>query len=210
MKLKKGTILLSLGLLLIAAAFGLWGYNMWVDQKAGSESLSVIQELDSLRKAQAAALREGEIPGETRPKILPEYILNPEIPMPEKTIRGENYIGTLELPTLELELPVISWWSGDRFQIAPCRYTGSIYTNNLVLAAHNYPAHFGRLRDLHIGDAVIFTDMDGNVFQFEVASQEILKPTDVEGMTASEWPLTLYTCTIGGSYRVTVRCDRVN
>ena len=78
-----------------------------------------------------------------------------------------------------------------------------------MLAAHNYNSHFGKLKNLHQGDRVIFTDVDGNVFTYEVAVKETLRPTAVEEMTSGQWPLTLFTCTIGGSYRVTIRCEQV-
>ena len=76
-----------------------------------------------------------------------------------------------------------------------------------MLAGHNYPAHFGLLSRLREGDAVRFTDMDGNVFSYQVTGQERLSPTAVEAMTAGEdWDLTLFTCTLDGQTRVTVRC----
>lgn len=37
---------------------------------------------------------------------------------------------------------------------------------------------------------------------------ETLEPTDLEGMEAGDWDMTLYTCTVGGQSRVTVRFVR--
>ena len=51
-----------------------------------------------------------------------------------------------------------------------------------------------------------FTDGDGNVFTYQVAALEQLLPTQVKEMSAGGWDLTLFTCTIGGQQRVTVRC----
>ena len=78
----------------------------------------------------------------------------------------------------------------------------------MTIAAHNYARHFGRLTALRPGDAVTFTDLDGNVFRYAVAETETLQPTDIQEMTAGDWPLTLFTCTKGGQYRVTVRCEK--
>ena len=94
-------------------------------------------------------------------------------------------------------------------KIAPCRYTGSAYQDDLIIAAHNYNSHFGNLKNLREGDTATLTDMDGNVFTYEMAELEILQPTDIEGMDSGEWDLTLFTCTIGGSSRVTARFERV-
>ncbi len=141
---------------------------------------------------------------------IPDYVLNPEMDMPVLEHNGQDYIGVLEIPVLGLELPVISEWSYPRLKIAPCRYTGSIYTKDMVISAHNYQAHFGQLKNLYEGDRIIFTDADGNVFTYAVDFIETLSPYAIEDMTSGLWDLTLFTCTVGGSYRVTVRCDLVN
>jgi sortase A len=101
----------------------------------------------------------------------------------------------------------MSEWSYPNLRISPCRYTGSAYKNNLIIAAHNYESHFGNLKYLNAGDEITFTDVDGNVFNYVVAEIEQLNPTAIEQMESGDWALTLFTCTIGGSYRVTVRCD---
>jgi sortase A len=79
----------------------------------------------------------------------------------------------------------------------------------MVIAAHNYESHFGLIKTLSIGDEVIFTDVDNNVFNYTVSDVTQLGPYDSDIMTTGDWDLTLFTCTIGGSYRVTVRCTLV-
>jgi len=61
------------------------------------------------------------------------------------------------------------------------------------------------LKNLVQGDAVTFTDMDGNVFCYQVAEIETLPPYATQEMTSGEWDLTLFTCTIGGQNRLTLR-----
>ena len=136
----------------------------------------------------------------------PSFVLYPEMEMPTQEIDGQTYIGMVEVPSLELSLPVISEWTYPRLKKAPCRYTGSIYSKDMVICGHNYDRHFGRLKDLAVGDEVRFTDMDGNVFIYSVCGMEQLQKYAVEEMLAGEWDLTLFTCTKGGLTRVTVRC----
>ena len=50
--------------------------------------------------------------------------------------------------------------------------------------------------------------MDENVVTFRMVERETLGPTDVEGMEAGDWDLTLFTCTVGGQTRVTIRFER--
>jgi len=124
-------------------------------------------------------------------------------------IDGYGYIGCLYIPSLGLELPVMSELDTQRLYVAPCRYTGSTKTDDLVIAAHNYTRHFGKLSWLGLGDEVLFVDMDGVTIAYEVVDMQILGPYDVAQMTSGEYDLTLFTCTYGGASRVTVRCDRV-
>ena len=189
----KGKGLIFTGLLLIAAALFLTGYNLF-DQMRAQRSA-----------AQAAAQLTEQLP-QTSQADVPDYLLSPEMEMPVETIDGVDYVGVLRIPALALELPVISQWSYPLLKIAPCRYSGSAYQNNLVLCAHNYASHFGNLKSLHIGDAVTFTDMDGNLFSYQVAELETLPPQATEEMENGDWDLTLFTCTVGGQSRVTVRC----
>ena len=189
----KGKGLIFTGLLLIAAALFLTGYNLF-DQMRAQRSA-----------AQAAAQLAERLPQTTQTDV-PDYLLTPEMEMPVETIDGVDYVGVLRIPTLALELPVISQWSYPLLKIAPCRYSGSAYQNNLVLCAHNYASHFGNLKNLHIGAAVTFTDMDGNLFTYQVAELETLPPQAAEEMENGDWDLTLFTCTVGGQSRVTVRC----
>ena len=44
------------------------------------------------------------------------------------------------------------------------------------------------------GDEVSFTDMDGNVFLYEVALAETMMPTAIEEMESGGWALTMFTC----------------
>ena len=128
--------------------------------------------------------------------------------MTEKEVGGYACIGYLSIPALELELPVLSQWDYAGLKVAPCRYAGSLYRNDLILCAHNYSSHFGKLKNLQVGDTAIFTDMDENAVIFEMVERETLNPTDVEGMETGDWDLTLFTCTVGGQSRVTLRFAR--
>ncbi|MCH5255666.1 MAG: sortase [Lachnospiraceae bacterium] len=120
---------------------------------------------------------------------------------------GYRYIGTVSIPVIDVEQPVQEDWSLALLKASPCRYMGSPYQGDLIICAHNYATHFGRLKNLSPGDEVIFTDAEGNEFRYTVVELESLAGTAVEEMKSGEWDLTLFTCTMGGQARVTVRCD---
>lgn len=172
------------------AALSLCFINLWENNQAGDQAKKVINKLEQMRELES-------LPDPFNPTMM------------EVEIDGYLYIGTLEIPALGLSLPVMSEWDYSQLKIAPCRYVGSTKTDNLVIAAHNYESHFGRLKSLNDGDKIFFTDMEGVKNEYIVAAIEILQPTEVDNMNAGDYALTLFTCTYGGASRVTVRCDRV-
>lgn len=201
--MRKGNWLIYTGLLLIAAALLLTGYNLWDDYRAGKAADTALGELSAM--IADGPVREDDPAGEME---YPDYILNPEMDMPVKQIDGEDYIGVISIPAINRELPVCSEWDDTRLKTAPCRYKGTAYLDNMVICAHNYRLQFGPLNNLRYGDTVTFTDTDGNVFTYAVVEIETLQPTAIEEMTTGDWDLTLFTCTLGGATRVTVRCER--
>ena len=198
---KKGTWLMTGGLLLIAAALLLTGFNLWDERRATNSAGEALRELEAVRPEEAEATEPGEAE-------IPAYLLDPGREMPAVEVDGGRYIGVLEVPSLGLELPVMETWSYPNLRVAPCRYSGSAYQDDMIVAAHNYKTHFGQLKELRPGDEVRFTDTEGNVFRYAVAELETLGKYDVEEMTSGDWDLTLFTCTYGGQSRVTVRCLR--
>lgn len=128
-------------------------------------------------------------------------------PMPIVDVDGRSFVGTVEIPSLGLLLPIQDEWSLDNAKISVCRYKGSVYDGDLIVCGHNYSEHFGKLKELETGAEVIVTDMNGKSFYFEVVNLETLGAYDTEEMEAGEWDFTMFTCTIGGANRVTVRCE---
>ena len=140
---------------------------------------------------------------------MPGRVLEPELSgdMPIVDVDGRSFIGTVEIPCLGLLLPIQNEWSNDNAKVSVCRYMGSVYDNDLIVAGHNYIEHFGKLKELKTGDKVIVTDMNGRSFYFQVSNMETLGAYDTEKMESGDWDLTLFTCTIGGANRVTIRCE---
>ena len=202
-----GNILKGAGLILVTAAVLLLVYNLWDGHRARESEEAILAEY--LQENKKASESPDASDKEDKQNI-PDYLLNPDMDMPEYTLKSLGdvaCIGILEIPALDLELPVISSWSYSSLRLAPCRYSGSAYKGDLVIAAHNYQSHFGGLRTLPEGSEVFFTDAVGNRFSYYVAVTEALTLWSVDDMTSGEWPLTLFTCTLDSQNRVTVRCE---
>lgn len=205
-----GTALIIVGVLLLLSAAGLVGHNLLEERAAGESAQTVLQQIAPPVVDRAPYAYEDLQGAAPAPEIeVPNYVLNPQMDLPEKEYDGRIYVGVITIPALEVELPVLKGWSRSGAKIAPCRYEGTPYRDDLVVCAHNYNSHFGRLNTLNTGDLVCFTDMDGNLFTYRVASFEILQPDQNADMCSGEWDLTLFTCTLGGRTRFTVRCEKI-
>ncbi|MCD8090050.1 MAG: sortase [Clostridiales bacterium] len=206
---KRGNLFIAIGLLFIAAAFGLTAYNFWDNgraEKAAAGETAVLSE-----KISEAA--EDSLDNFTSDAV-PLYVRYPDMEMPTVEINGSGYIGILEIPSLGLKLPVKGDYSLAGLKEAPCRYSGSVYKDNMIICGHNYNSHFGSLKNLEGGAEVSFTDGDGNLFAYQVVDIVQIDGNDVEGMEesseADSWDMTLFTCTLSGQKRVTVRLERLS
>lgn len=190
--------LMIFGALLLAAALGLTALNQIEDHRACSTAASALEKLSQTAHENSANNKD------TVP-MLP--FANGDM----KTIEIDShiFIGYLSFPSLQLELPVQKNWDYNLLDYSPCRYYGSLYTGDLVIAAHNYQSHFGHLDDLNIGDEVIFISVDGIRYSYRVCVLETVSGDDVGTMLAGGYALTLYTCTLSGRDRLTVRCERI-
>lgn len=167
-----------LGGLLLAGGLLLFGYNCRMEYIAGKVSDKALKEVKEQINQNAHALNW----------------------------EGTSYFGVLTIPKLDLELPVQSDWSYPQLKKSPCVYTGDIHSGGLVILAHNYRRHFGRIADLSVGDVVRLTDGTGHKYEYLVEEVFTMEATDVEEMSNSRYDLTFFTCTYGGKARVTVRC----
>ena len=212
MRKRIGVICVFLGVVCLLSAIGLAVYNRWEEKNAEKISQAFLQDVQSIIDKKQS---EQPDPGDTEklpedPEDLPDDPEKAPTEMATVKVSGYDCIGILAVPALELDLPVLTNWSYEKLKKAPCHYYGAYYEKNFVIAAHNYKSHFGRLSELQPGDIVIFTDVNGVDYYYEVVLLETLPKTATKEMITSGFSLSLYTCTPGGASRVTVRCNAIN
>ena len=71
-----------------------------------------------------------------------DIIINDKKEMNTINIDGYDYIGSISIPAINIDLPILDTWDYNRLNIAPCLYYGSIYTNNMIICGHSYKKHF--------------------------------------------------------------------
>ena len=200
----------TLGTVLLLSALFLVAGNLYEDRKGGETADSVLREL----KATIPECTEPAIVTGEQYDLYARYETVTEAAaqqMDSIELDGKIYIGYLTIPEIALELPVQSSWSYPQLKESPCRYAGSVGNGDIVIAAHNYTSHFGKIKNLHTDSEIIFTDVSGNRNRYLVKNTEELPGTAVDQMkfgNADDWDLTLFTCTLSGQSRVTVRAVR--
>lgn len=189
-----------IGTIFILAGLTLFSKNLWEDYQVGKNTDLIKSRLEEKKTEQI----------EKQVDSIPDYMKNPNIEMPQITIDGNEYIGYVIIPNLGLKLPVLKSWSYSKLRVAPAKYDGSVYLNNMIILAHNYKAHFGKIYMLKIGDLVQFEDMNKNIFDFKVDKKEEINQFQVEEMDSGNWDLTLFTCNVSGEARTTIRCKKID
>ena len=126
-----------IGIILILIAALLVGYNIKSARKAEIKSEKVMEILKTEYKLPKL---DEYIPVSTDPTVLPE--INEYEDLLSKNEKSENidgnsYIGIIQIPSLEIELPVQKEWTYKGVEISPCKYSRSANRNNLCVEASN-------------------------------------------------------------------------
>ena len=142
MKNKKGLCFITMGTMMLLASLFLVFFNFRQDRESSENAREILIELKDVIPDTTAVQTTEFIESATYNDIFQEYQEYEEsttVPE-EKTIRIDDnyYIGTILIPSLDVELPIISEWSYPNLKLSPCRYKGSIAEGNLIIASHNY------------------------------------------------------------------------
>lgn len=182
-----------LGLIFIVGSLSLYAVNQNIEKRRGSAAADVLEQL-----APALNVDKSSEPSAAKAKGLPLV-----------TIGDYPYCGVVEIPDLDLKLPVIQGFTMDKMEIAPCCYTGSPYDDHFVICAHNSITHFGKLPQLAEGAEIIFRDFDHKRWTYRLAEAGVYPDTAIAEIKSDQWDLTLFTCTNAGIARYAVRCSLV-
>lgn len=198
-------LFLILGILFLSLSIDIVFHNIDENNKAAEQSQQIIKELNKIKTSPASNASQ---------KTPEEPILTnepkPETEMKTAVINNLPIIGTLEIPAIKKTLPVINDYSDQALKQSPCRYSGSIFTDDLIIAGHNYKSHFAKLYTLKKNDFIYFQDIDQNEYSYIVSEVSTIPENDIDAMFSGDWDLTLFTCAWDNASRVTIRCVRTN
>ena len=131
-------------------------------------------------------------------------------------IDGHTYIGIIRIPKIDLEYPILSETSNELMKISITKFWGGKLNcvGNITLAGHNNRdgTMFGKTKKLEIGDTIEIIDLDQNKVTYEIFSQYIIDPTDVDCIKSvydNTREITLITCTNGNKNRLITKAKEI-
>lgn len=186
-------LLIAVGLLFVLAAVGLLGQRVVASFFAGKTTQGVLSQLNE-------RMPESYV-GWSKPKIKPK-----DTSMATENVQGYDYIGTIAIPTLDIDLPVNAVLDSDRLTLSPCCYSGSYVTDDLIICGEGYSTHFGNINTVGIKDEVRLAAVDGVMHRYIVSNVEIDRLEDIDKIF-DDWDLALFTFNADGTVQV-VRCIR--
>ena len=121
-------------------------------------------------------------------------------------------IGSIEIPSIQINYPILSETSDELLKIAPCRFYGP-YPNefgNLCIAAHNYDDNrfFSNLYKLDIGDEIRIFDSSNSLLKYYIYDKYETSKTDTSCTsqnTNEKKEITLVTCNNFNGNRLIVK-----
>lgn len=119
-----------------------------------------------------------------------------------KTYHGFTMVGTIEIPSINLKLPVLDRATARSMQVS----VGVVYgpglnqVGNTVIMGHNYRNNtfFSNLKKVKIGDAIYITDTNGTRLKYQVYNMYETTAQDFSYAsrdTAGAREISLSTCT---------------
>ncbi len=208
----KKTALLRIVLFVLAGALActaiLYAYSLW------QEGIRAEENAEEILRVSGFASLDGGDGGEDiywQPDE-PQADPNALDALFDSALKGYSVIARLDIPSIEISLPVLSQTADEALEYSVCYYSGPEPggEGNLVITGHNYAsgAHFGKLDDMQAGDTLTLTAPDGTDYVYTVYQTELITPDDVEALDDTEYDkeLTLLTCEENANRRLLVRC----
>lgn len=154
-----------------ALVLGIWQFNIGFSTE---NMRSCVQTLESIIPAP-----QGAVPEERRDNT-----------MSALSVDGTDFVGILEMPRFESVLPVCGDWG--RTTKHPCRLNGSVYDRTIQIGATSQKGQYDFYREISVGDTLLFTDMEGNRFTYEITALKYEKHASREALGSEEADLTLF------------------
>ena len=121
------------------------------------------------------------------------------------SIEGTDFTGILEMPRYGSTLPVCADWGA--VTQYPCCLSGSIYDGTLQIGGTSQKGQYDFYREISVGDAVYFTDMEGNRYTYAVTDIHYAKHADQAALQRKDAALTLFIKNMYAFEYIVISCN---
>ena len=155
-------------------------------------------------ESQKVATRMNELLSE-KIEGVPGTYSNPNMPVLE--INGVDYVALIEIPSLNLSLPVADAWNSQKLYDSPARFYGSCYDHSLVIGGLDNSYQFSFCDKIDNGTVIIVTDMTGTQFSYTVSRVDRSKSAESNWLISKDYDLILFCRDALSMEYVAVRCS---
>lgn len=203
---------LSVFLLCVLSSYAIYAeYDRNKSEEVSKEILQEIsfQDTTKLVDEEVIVVRLNAIPEEKNVTTTQVVQIEQKIEVPDEqkltASDGTIYytIGVINIPSINVNYPILSTYTDELLKIAPCRFHGPNpnEVGNLCIAGHNYKnsKFFSKVPNLQLGDKIEITDLSGRMLTYTVYDKFIVNPDELEctsQLTNGNKEITLITCTM--------------
>lgn len=202
---------LSVFLLCVLSSYAIYAeYDRNKSEEVSKEILQEIsfQDTTKLVDEEVIVVRLNAIPEEKNVTTTQVVQIEQKIEVPDEqkltASDGTIYytIGVINIPSINVNYPILSTYTDELLKIAPCRFHGPNpnEVGNLCIAGHNYKnsKFFSKVPNLQLGDKIEITDLSGRMLTYTVYDKFIVNPDELEctsQLANGNKEITLITCT---------------
>lgn len=212
-------ICIALSLLLVA----LLGYSWWRDRSDNSEIDNLLTKTQEVipssrqvgviatqtpENAKESGASSGKAAGEGQGGAADTTAPDSASPYLETVnLSGYEVTGILQIADLNRSWPIIA--SGDAAKTAkiPSIYGGNPASGNLVITDSADNRQFSRLKDLPDGSKVVFTDISGREYRYQIATVETVPSGKLSAISRhrERWDVAIITPNFSGRSQIVTR-----
>lgn len=212
-------ICIALSLLLVA----LLGYSWWRDRSDNSEIDNLLTKTQEVipssrqvgviatqtpENAKESGASSGKAAGEGQGGAADTTAPDSASPYLETVnLSGYEVTGILQIADLNRSWPIIA--SGDAAKTAkiPSIYGGNPASGNLVITDSADNRQFSRLKDLPDGSKVVFTDISGREYRYQIATVETVPSGKLSAISRhrERWDAAIITPNFSGRSQIVTR-----
>lgn len=177
------------GVCLLVVAIGVLIFWQWSIHTSAEKAEYYVNTLRTLMPEP-----QGAVPEERRDNTMSTLSMD-----------GIDFVGLLEIPRYGSVLPVCAdWGTPSKY---PCQFYGSIYDRTMQIGGTSQKGQYDFYREISVGDAIYFTDMEGNRYAYSVTDVRYEKSADQTALQKKDASLTLFIKNIYALDYIIIFCD---